>query len=114
MNNEEIITTNNDMIETVTDTELDYENYEDVGTSSGVLGKVLLGAAVGVGGVAALVYKNRNKILDWRIKRLEKKGYKVEKIETPVEDAEAEHVDAEVVDNEGVLVTDKKKKNKKQ
>lgn len=114
MNNEEIMATNNDMIETVTDTELDYENYEDIETSNGVLGKVLLGAAVGIGGAAALIYKNRNKILDWRIKRLEKKGYKVEKIETPVEETEVETVDVESNEDGEVLVTDKKKKTKKQ
>ena len=54
-------------------------------SGGGVLGKVIVGAVVaGVGALGVLAYKNRNKIEERRIKKLEKKGYVVLRPE-PVE-----------------------------
>lgn len=60
---------------------LDYcDNYEESG--SGILGKVMIGAAIaGVGLGAVLLRKNRDKINEWRIRKLEKAGYVVAKVE---------------------------------
>lgn len=60
-------------------------NYDDTEASGGgIFGKVLLGlAAVGVG-AAVLYHKNKDKIDERRIRKLEKKGYQVTKLEAPV------------------------------
>ena len=94
--NEEI--RNNEM-ELVNNSEvevLDYsDNYEESG--SGILGKVMIGAAIaGVGLGAVLLRKNRDKINDWRIRKLEKAGYTVAKVE------DAENYEEHVVSNEDV------------
>lgn len=55
-------------------------------SNGGILGKIVVGtviAAVGAG--AALLYKNRGKLDEHRIKKLEKKGYAVYKIDDTVE-----------------------------
>lgn len=41
------------------------------------LGKIILGAVIGAG--AMLVYKNKSKFEERRIRKLEKKGYKITK-----------------------------------
>lgn len=63
-----------------------YESDEnsDKGFSIVKVGAVL--AAIGVG--IAVVRKSKGKLDDWRIRRLEKKGYTVTKPETDVEDTE--------------------------
>ena len=44
-------------------------------TGNGLLGKIVAGAVVVAIGAGALIYKNRNKLEERRIKKLEKKGY---------------------------------------
>lgn len=80
------------------ETEMDeievYEMEPEEGSKkSGVGGLVLGVGALALGAVAAFVYKNRNKIEERRIAKLEKKGYVVTKLD-PV-DAEFEDVDPE-------------------
>lgn len=53
--------------------------------------KIVFGlGAIVVAGVGAIAYKNRGKLEKWMIKKLEKKGYQVTKLEV---------IDAEVEDN---------------
>lgn len=69
------------------------DTYETEETSGKGLGVVAVGAvlaAVGVG--IAVARKNKGKLDEWRIRRLEKKGYVVTKPEDVVE-TEAEVVD---------------------
>lgn len=76
---------------TVEDVEI-YEESE--GSVVGTVLKVVAGAAIAAGGI--LLYKGRNKITDWNIKRLEKKGYVITKPESEVEktmDEESEDID---------------------
>lgn len=64
-----------------------YEDSEVLG--GGVLGKVLVGALItGAGLGAAYLCKNRGKLDEWRIKKLEKKGYQVYKADEVYEDDE--------------------------
>ena len=50
--------------------------------NTGGFGKFVAGAVVVLAGVGgALLYKNRNKLEERRIKKLEKKGYIIRKIE---------------------------------
>lgn len=51
-----------------------YEEPEET-TGNGLLGKIVAGAVVVAIGAGALIYKNRNKLEERRIKKLEKKGY---------------------------------------
>lgn len=52
-------------------------------TANDGLVKIVVGVGlIVVAGVGALVYKNRGKLDEWRIKKLEKKGYRIYK---PVE-----------------------------
>lgn len=73
----------------------DIEEIEEVETApegSGVVevAAIVVGAVVAVGaGIGALVYKNRDKIDEWRINKLRKKGYVISKIE------DAEYVESE-------------------
>ena len=71
--NEEIM--ENEIVETE-----DMETYEEPETvSKGHFGKIAVGAAVAVGlGVAALLYKNRDKLEKRRIEKLRKKGWIIE------------------------------------
>ena len=56
--------------------------------------KIVFGlGAIVVAGVGAIAYKNRGKLEKWMIKKLEKKGYQVTKLE--VIDAEVEDVPVE-------------------
>lgn len=65
-----------------------YNEPEESG--SGILGKVVIGALVVVGaGVAALIYKNKGKLDERRIRKLEKKGYIIQRpidVDTDVDD----------------------------
>lgn len=71
--NEEMVTIENAEVVEV------YEEAEKAG--SGIIGKVILGlVAVGIG-AGALVYKNRDKIEERRIRKLEKKGYVISRPE---------------------------------
>lgn len=66
------------------------DDYNEVETSgSKMLATVVIGAVCA--GVAAILYKNRGKIEEWRIKRLEKKGYIVYKPDE-VDDEDFEEV----------------------
>ena len=65
----------------------DIEEIEEVEAApegSGVIevAAIVVGAVVAVGaGIGALIYKNREKIDEWRINKLRKKGYMISKIE---------------------------------
>ena len=84
MNNEE---TKNEIMELDNDTDVEVYDLEPEEESSGILGKILIGAGVlAAGGLAALVYKNRDKLEERRIKKLEKKGYTVIRPEQFVEE----------------------------
>ena len=66
------------------------ETPEEMGENVDLV-KVVVGlGAIVVAGVGAVAYKNRDKLEKWMIKKLEKKGYHVAKIEV---------VDNEVEDN---------------
>ena len=71
-----------------------YTEPEESG--SRILGKVVIGALVVVGaGVAALIYKNKGKLDERRIRKLEKKGYIIQRpidADTDVDD-EVEEVE---------------------
>lgn len=90
MNNEE---TKNEIMELDNnETEMDLYGLEPEEESSGILGKILIGAGVlAAGGLAALVYKNRDKLEERRIKKLEKRGYTV--IRPEVEEVEEDDFD---------------------
>ena len=85
MNNEE---TKNEIMELDNDTEAEvYDLEPEEESGNGILGKILIGAGVlAAGGLAALVYKNRDKLEERRIKKLEKKGYTVIRPEQFVEE----------------------------
>ena len=100
--NEEIKNENMDLIE------VESQDMEDTivesEESGGILGKLVLGgvllAAAG-GGLAFLRKKNKDKILDRRIKQLEKAGYVVitpEPVEPNDEDEDVVEVVEEVVE----------------
>lgn len=92
--NEEM--TNLEEMENVEIIELDEEPETSGG---GILGKIVVGtvvAAVGVG--AALLYKNKGKLDERRIKKLEKRGYVVYK--TDDSDESEDVVDDDVDDAE--------------
>lgn len=83
--NEEIKVLDENEIEEV---EMDMEEYPET-SGKGILGLLaLVGVAAG-GAVGGLIYKNRNKLEEREIKKLEKKGYIITKPE-PVEDVESE------------------------
>lgn len=92
--NEEIMMENNEVEETT------MENVPETQESeSGFIGRLAVGA-IGAGVAVAALYKNRHKISEWhdkrRIEALEKKGYRVDKIDNVIditdetEEAEAE------------------------
>lgn len=83
--NEEIKVLDENEIEEVV---MDNEEYPET-SSNGILGVLAL-ATVAVGGaVGGLIYKNRNKLEERKIKKLEKKGYIITRPD-PVEDVEPE------------------------
>lgn len=65
---------------------------EDSGTVS-ILPIVIGAGSAVVAGVAALAYKNRAKIEEWKINRLRKKGYTIYKNEDIVEVEEDDSVE---------------------
>lgn len=90
--------TKNELIETEEGAKVTYMEPEE---SKGV-GKFMLGAAlIGAGLVGGLIYKNRAKLDERRIKKLEKRGYvvfkkaEVEVKEVDNDDFEIEDLDAE-------------------
>lgn len=90
MNNEE---TKNEIMELDNDTEAEvYDLEPEEESGNGILGKILIGAGVlAAGGLAALAYKNRAKLEERRIKKLEKKGYTV--IRPEIEEVEEDDFD---------------------
>lgn len=67
-----------------------YDETEKSG--NGILGLVIGAVVVGAGTVAALAYKNRNKIEEKKIEKLRKKGYVIYKNEELLE-GEVEEVE---------------------
>lgn len=61
------------------------ETQEDSNHGAAIAAIAGIGTAV-VAGVAALIYKNRDKIEAKKIQRLEKKGYTVTKVETKADE----------------------------
>ena len=76
-------------IEEIEEVEVTPEDSETVNILPIIIGA---GSAV-VAGVAAIAYKNRAKIEEWKINRLRKKGYTIYKNEEVVEVEEDESVE---------------------
>ena len=85
---EEIRNENVNDIEEIEEVEVTPEDSETVNILPIIIGA---GSAV-VAGVAAIAYKNRAKIEEWKINRLRKKGYTIYKNEEVVEVEEDESV----------------------
>lgn len=86
---EEIRNENVNDIEEIEEVEVTPEDSGTVNILPIIIGA---GSAV-VAGVAALAYKNRAKIEEWKINRLRKKGYTIYKNEEVVEVEEDESVE---------------------
>ena len=86
---EEIRNENVNDIEEIEEVEVRPEDSETVNILPIIIGA---GSAV-VAGVAAIAYKNRAKIEEWKINRLRKKGYTIYKNEEVVEVEEDESVE---------------------
>ena len=86
---EEIKNENVNDIEEIEEVEVTPEDSETVNILPIIIGA---GSAV-VAGVAAIAYKNRAKIEEWKINRLRKKGYTIYKNEEVVEVEEDESVE---------------------
>ena len=86
---EEIRNENVNDIEEIEEGEVTPEDSETVNILPIIIGA---GSAV-VAGVAAIAYKNRAKIEEWKINRLRKKGYTIYKNEEVVEVEEDESVE---------------------
>ena len=86
---EEIRNENVNDIEEIEEVEVTPEYSETVNILPIIIGA---GSAV-VAGVAAIAYKNRAKIEEWKINRLRKKGYTIYKNEEVVEVEEDESVE---------------------
>ena len=71
------------------------EICDDLETSdNGIVGKIVVGAViVAVGAAAAFVYKNRAKIEERQIRKLEKKGYLISRPEDVADTNEVESDD---------------------
>lgn len=81
-NNEEIM--NTEMENEVN--EVSESNYDNTDSTEGgsTAGGIVIGLGIAaVGGLVAFAISRRNEILQRRIKNLEKKGYKVEKLSEP-------------------------------
>lgn len=86
---EEVKNENVNDIEEIEEVEVTPEDSETVNILPIIIGA---GSAV-VAGVAAIAYKNRAKIEEWKINRLRKKGYTIYKNEEVVEVEEDESVE---------------------
>ena len=86
---EEVKNENVNDIEEIEEVEVTPEDSETVSILPIIIGA---GSAV-VAGVAAIAYKNRAKIEEWKINRLRKKGYTIYKNEEVVEVEEDESVE---------------------
>lgn len=86
---EEVKNENVNDIEEIEEVEITPEDSETVNILPIIIGA---GSAV-VAGVAAIAYKNRAKIEEWKINRLRKKGYTIYKNEEVVEVEEDESVE---------------------
>ena len=86
---EELKSENVNGIEEIEEVEVTPEDSETVNILPIIIGA---GSAV-VAGVAAIAYKNRAKIEEWKINRLRKKGYTIYKNEEVVEVEEDESVE---------------------
>lgn len=83
MENNEVLFQENDVLEVV-------EGIAESDTAGGGLAKtIVVGAAALLTTLGVVAYKKRNKIDEWRIKRLEKKGYAVYKPQDAEEQQEA-------------------------
>ena len=86
----------NDIIE---ENEVALDNLEENEDQDSGLGFAVAGLVLGVGAVAALIVKNKDKIkakrIERQIKKLEKEGYNVSKIDID----DAEEVEVEEDDN---------------
>lgn len=86
-NNEEIM--NTEMENEVN--EVSESNYDNTDSTEGgsTAGGIVIGLGIAaVGGLVAFAISRRNEILQRRIKNLEKKGYKVEKLPEPEEEVD--------------------------
>lgn len=86
-NNEEIM--NTEMENEVN--EVSESNYDNTDSTEGgsIAGGIVIGLGIAaVGGLVAFAISRRNEILQRRIKNLEKKGYKVEKLPEPEEEVD--------------------------
>ena len=73
--------------EVIENEDVEVEVYEEPETSSRGIGRIILGAgALVIAGTAVLVHKNRRKLEERKIKKLEKKGYVIIRPENPEEE----------------------------
>lgn len=94
MNEEMMMTTMEE--NTNTETTENYGYYEETDNSdNGLAVKVLLGVGAAVGAGIAAWKATKNKREEWQIKRMEKKGYQV----TKIDDSEAKKVTVHKVEN---------------
>ena len=82
MENEIIVEEGTDIVEQVA------ENCDEIKKSGGVIGKIVFGVAVVVTAGTVLLVKNRHKITEHQIRRLEKKGYVVTRPDEASEDSD--------------------------
>ena len=103
MNEENMVMTDEAELIDLTDVNFDEPEEEEIKTPSLVktVAKVALGAATA--GVCALAYKKREAITEWRIRRLEKKGFVVY---YPGEVDEPDEVELEIVDEDDEETTE--------
>lgn len=96
MENEEIMNTEmENEVNEVSESNYDTDSADGGSTAGGII--IGLGIAA-VGGLVAFAISRRDKILQKRIENLEKKGYKVEKLEEPSKTEEEVDEDDAVVD----------------
>ena len=82
--------------EEIENTELVEIDEEPETSGKGIVGKLAIGALI-VGGAAALIYKNKHKFEERKIRKLEKKGYLVIR---PEDEMPVEAYSEEVEDDE--------------
>lgn len=90
MENNEIM--NEEMDNEVSEVENNYDDSDSTDGGSTAAGVVIGLGLAGVAGLAAFVISKRDKIEQWKISRLEKKGYKVEKLPEPEKEVETDEV----------------------